>query len=288
MPAHQCIQTVLADAYNTLSLAGLNDSPRLDAQLLLCAVLNQPRSYLYTWPEKSLTATQLKQFTQLLSQRKRGLPIAYLTGTQEFWGLPLKVTQDTLIPRADTETLVEKCLEILTDSLTSQAPPSILDIGTGSGAIALALKTEQTNALVTATDASLAALDVARQNATSLGLNIEFLHSDWFTALTHRQFDIIVSNPPYIEVHDPHLTQADVRFEPINALASGNDGLEALRHIIEQAQKHLNSPGWLLLEHGYQQASAVQQLLKAAGFQTPQTQQDLAGLDRITWAQYIA
>ncbi len=279
------IQSLLKSAQQQLITAGFTDSPRLDAELLLCHALNVSRSYLFTWPERPLNEKQLKKFPPLLAQRLQGHPIAHILGKREFWGLSLIVTQDTLIPRPDTETLVEATLERLANK--SEAKMAVLDLGTGSGAIALALKSERPDLHITAVDYSQHALEVAKQNAKKHQLDVQFLHSDWFSALKtpHTQFDCIVSNPPYIEEKDPHLSQGDVRFEPLSALTSGEDGLDDIRIIAQHAPLHLKPQGWLLIEHGYHQANAVADIFSTHQFINIQLQHDLAGQPRVTLGQ---
>lgn len=265
------------------ALFGLSESPKLDAELLLCHVLDCQRTYLYTWPEKVLENTQVLAFRELFQKRQKGHPIAHLIGEREFWGLPLKVTTDTLIPRPDTETLVETALSLLPAGLQS---PKILDLGTGTGAIALALKSEQPNAQVTAIDFSKEALEVAKTNSEKLNLTIKTIQSSWFESLpAGEKFDLIASNPPYIEEHDEHLSQGDVRFEPITALTSGKDGLDDIRLIAQQAKDYLLPAGWLILEHGYNQGQAVREILAGNGYQAIKTRQDYAQNDRITFGQ---
>jgi len=268
----------------TDALFGLSDSPKLDAELLLCHVLECERSYLYTWPEKILGNDQVLAFRELLQKRQQGHPIAHLIGEREFWGLPLKVTPDTLIPRPDTEVLIETALTLLPAG--QNANLRILDLGTGTGAIALALKSERPNAQVSAVDFSKAALEVAKTNSELLNLPIQTLHSSWFQTLPAGEyFDLIASNPPYIEENDKHLTQGDVRFEPISALTSGKDGLEDIRLIAKQAIDYLLPAGWLILEHGYNQGEAVREILAENGYQTIETRQDYGQNDRITFGQ---
>ena len=286
----QDIQTLLSVASQRLMQHGLIDSPQLDAELLLSHALNVSRTYLFTWPEKIPSAEQLKKFPPLLEQRLQGHPIAHILGEREFWGLSLKVTQDTLIPRPETETLVETTLNLMEKKAQKILPPpypTLLDLGTGSGAIALALKSEQPQLTVTAVDQSKKALKVAQHNADSHQLSIQFLQSNWFSALTapHATFDYIVSNPPYIEEKDPHLTQGDVRFEPLSALTSGEDGLDDIRYITQQAAAHLTPKGWLLIEHGYHQADSVANQFQINGFASIQLQHDLAGNPRVTLGQ---
>ncbi len=253
---------------------------RREAEVLLCFVLGQSRTYLFTWPDRPLTPEQQALFEGLVEQRAQGVPVAYLTGEREFWSLPLKVSPATLIPRADTECLVELALARISPSAR------VLDLGTGTGAIALALASEQTCAEVWAVDASPDALAIARQNAECLGLSVQLLHSDWFSALDAQRFDLIVSNPPYIAARDQHLEQGDLRFEPRSALVSGEDGLDDIRRILQDAPAHLRAQGWLLLEHGYDQGEAVRALFKAGGFVAVETQADYAGLDRVTLGRW--
>jgi release factor glutamine methyltransferase len=269
----------MPDIRELLAAASLpGDSARFEAELLLCHCLQQSRSYLYTWPEKIIDAELCSAYEALLAARRKGTPVAYLTGLREFWSLPLQVDEHTLIPRPETETLVEWALEL---PLPKDA--RVADLGTGSGAIALALASERRQWQLLATDISWGALAVASLNARRLGLaNIEFLCSDWERSLARASFQLVVSNPPYIPVEDPHLGQGDVRFEPVAALRSGVDGLDAIRHIITTAPTCLCSGGWLLLEHGYDQAGPVRQLLQSAGFSAVETRPDLAGIDRIS------
>lgn len=253
----------------------------IEAQLLLMQVLAVNRAWLLAHATDTVTAAQANQFDALLQRRLSGEPVAHILGHREFFGLRLQVTADTLIPRPDTETLVEAALDRI------QAGLHILDLGTGSGAIALAIARHAPACQVTAVDASLPALQVAIANAQTLGLNqIRFLQSDWFAAVQGTRFDLIVSNPPYIEAADPHLQQGDLRFEPLSALASGADGLQDIRHIVQHAPLYLHTDGWLLLEHGYDQSDRVQALLKSAGFQSVQSVRDLGGHIRVTLGQW--
>ena len=247
-------------------LSALSDSAQLDCELLLCFVLNQTRSYLHTWPDKKLSTDEINKFKALVERRVKGEPIAHILGERGFWSLNLKVTSDTLIPRPDTERLVELALDIIPENSQWE----ILDLGTGSGAIALSLAKDKPACFITATDRSIAALNIARLNADKNQIaNVEFIQSNWFAALSEKgpqQFNMIVSNPPYIKENDPHLKQGDVRFEPLSALTAGADGLDDIRTIIKSSQQHLHKNGVLLLEHGYDQAEAVCELLKAANF----------------------
>ncbi|WP_019557001.1 peptide chain release factor N(5)-glutamine methyltransferase [Thiomicrorhabdus arctica] len=292
------IENCLRAANQQLIQAGLVDSYRLDAELLLAHSLHVSRTYLFTWSDKLLDCQQQLAFDEVLQQRLQGKPIAHILGEREFWGLNLRVTVDTLIPRPDSETLVEAALELHQQTQDSPSTPdskpeiktdqawSILDLGTGSGAIALALKSECPLCMVTAVDFSQKALQVASENALNLQLDIKFLQSDWFSAIQATQsFDCIVSNPPYIEDADPHLFQGDVRFEPITALTSGQDGLDDIRKITDQAWSFLNPNGWLLIEHGYHQAKSVAALFKSHHYSNIRGVKDLGGNPRITLGQ---
>ncbi|HEY6893552.1 MAG TPA: peptide chain release factor N(5)-glutamine methyltransferase [Rhodanobacteraceae bacterium] len=252
---------------------------RLDAELLLAHVLGVSRARLYAWPEHEPDATELAAFEQLIASRVRGEPIAYLTGHREFWSLDLGVTPDVLIPRHETELLVELALARIPRDRAFR----IADLGTGSGAIALAIARERPLARVTATDASAAALAVARRNAERLGIgNVVFAAGDWYAAVGDAAFDLIVSNPPYIAADDAHLAQGDLRFEPASALASGADGLDAIRRIVAGAPTHLGDEGALMLEHGFDQSARVRELLDAAGFEGVVSVRDAAGHERVT------
>jgi release factor glutamine methyltransferase len=252
---------------------------RLDAELLLAHALGVSRARLYAWPEHEPEPAQREAFDRLIAARVRGEPIAYLTGLREFWSLDLAVTPDVLIPRHETELLVELAL----DRMPRDRAVRVADLGTGSGAIALALARERPLARVTATDASAAALDVARRNAERLGIgNVAFALGDWYAAVGDARFDLIVSNPPYIAAGDAHLAQGDLRFEPAAALASGVDGLDAIRRIVAGAAEHLDDGGALLLEHGFDQSRGVRALLDAAGFENVASVSDNGGHERVT------
>lgn len=239
------------------------------------------RAQLITRANTLLTPEQEQTLQALLAQRRAGVPIAYVTGVREFWSMVLSVTPDTLIPRPDTEILVERALALIPPN----TPWHIADLGTGSGAIALALAQERPRCRIVATDISTAALAVARANATRHGLdNIEFRVGAWQTPLGQEQFEMIVSNPPYIRLSDAHLSQGDVRFEPSVALISGGDGLDAIRHIARHSPPRLKSGGWLLLEHGFDQAEAVGNILRGNDYEKITTFQDYAGLARVTQA----
>jgi len=263
-----------------LRAAELPDSPtaRLDAELLLAAALGKSRSYLHTWPEKIVSSEDALRFAGYLQRRRSGEPVAYILGPQGFWKLALEVAPHTLIPRPDTELLVEAALELLPAS-----PANVLDLGTGSGAIALALASERPAWRVTAVDRGFEAVALAERNRQRLHLdNVTVLNSHWFSALKDHTYHLIISNPPYIADNDPHLVAGDVRFEPASALVAGHDGLDDLRLIIAQAPLHLEAGGWLLLEHGYDQAPAVRDLLLAQGFAEVHSRIDLGGHERIS------
>lgn len=254
---------------------------KLDAEVLLSHVLGVDRVYLLTWPERLLSNSEWQTMQALVAQRANGIPVAYLIGQREFWSLPLQVNNSTLIPRPDTEMLVETALQL-------SLPPAarVLDLGTGTGAIALALKSSQPQWQVTAVDRERAAVTLAQHNANSLKLAVAVIQSDWFAALPEQQFDLIVSNPPYIDGDDPHLQQGDVRFEPTTALVAAQQGLADLFHIIDTAPLFLAPAGWLVLEHGWQQGAAVRSQLTRQGYQQVTTVCDYANLERVTIGQW--
>lgn len=258
-------------------------SARLDAEILLAHLLMQPRTYLYAYSDTLLTQVQYQNFLQLIEQRKQGTPIAYLTGVREFWSFALKVCDATLIPRPETELLVELALGMLADKPQAH----ILDLGTGSGAIALALASERPAWQITACDLSEAALQIAEENAARLGLaNIYFYHSDWFDKITSDlAFDAIIANPPYIAANDPHLREGDLRFEPQMALVSGDEGLSDLKHIIKHSIARLKPGGLLLVEHGFEQKATVVSMLNEHGYEQIQSWQDWQGNDRVSGAK---
>lgn len=256
---------------------------RRDAQVLLGFALGVTRPWVTAHPNQVADADAAGRFQSLLALRVSGQPVAYLVGTKEFYGLPLRVTPDVLIPRPETEELVEAVLERL--------PPgearTVLDLGTGSGCIAIAIARQRPAAQVTAVDSSIPALALARENAAALDVEVEFLQSNWFAALGERRFDLIVANPPYVAVDDPHLRQGDLRFEPRPALAAGADGLAELRRIVAAAPEYLCPSGWLLLEHGYDQAEACRDLLHKTGFGGLVFRTDIAGLPRIAGGRLL-
>jgi release factor glutamine methyltransferase len=264
--------------YGTEALLESSPSARLDAELLIAHCLDKQRSYVYTWPEKELNPKQQASFLNSLSKRQDNYPIAYITGQQEFWSLLLKVTPDVLIPRADTELLVETALE----KITTIDQPKILELGTGSGAIALALATERPDSDIIATDISVQALEIAELNKQNLAIsNIHNIQSNWFESVPQKTFDLIVSNPPYIDPKDEHL-MGGIRHEPIQALTAANKGLSDLERIAENAKYYLNSKGWLILEHGYDQGKAVVEILRKAAYRQISCLSDLNGNDRIS------
>ncbi len=269
------ISTLLQQA--SQQLEKLSDSPLLDAQLLLADILKKDRSYLMAWPEVIPNQQETELFQSYLLQRKEEIPVAYILGYKEFWSMPFKVTPDVLIPRPETELLVEQVLE----ATSHLSKPKILELGTGSGAIAIALGKELPKANITATDLSEPALRIATENAHNLRIdNIHFLQSDWFVNI-EGMFDVIVSNPPYIENEDPHLTK-EIRHEPKQALVSGKDGLDAIKIIINAATDHLNKDGMLFIEHGYNQGINVCTLMQQSGFTSCKTIKDLSANDRVT------
>lgn len=254
------------------------ESARLDAEVLLAHVLQQPRSHFHAWPEKLLPAESHEQFDQLLQRRLKGEPVAYLTGKREFWSLALSVNTDTLIPRPETETLVAQALR----RIPADQPQLIADLGTGSGAIALAIARERPHCEIIAVDIDEAAIETARLNAQRLDIHSIVFHTgDWCEPLTGMQLDMIVSNPPYIAESDPHLLSGDVRFEPRTALAAGAQGMDELRRIARCAVNYLQAGGWLLMEHGYDQGLLARQLLEGTGFTEVIDYTDDAGQDRV-------
>ena len=262
-----------------------SDSPAADADCLLCAVLGCNRTWLRTWPERVLTGAQQAQLAALVARRLAGEPIAHLLGEREFWSLPLQVSAATLIPRPDTEVLVEQALARVTADGCGQR---LLDLGTGTGAIALALKSERPALEVWAVECVPEACELARSNATRLALTIELRQGSWFAPVAGECFHLIVSNPPYIDALDPHLSEGDVRFEPRSALVADAAGLADLAHIIQLAPAHLLPGGWLLLEHGWQQGASVRELLQRRGFQAVGTVRDYGDQERVSLGQWYS
>lgn len=250
----------------------------MEARILLRYVLDCTPATLAAWPERLLSWGQWTRYADLLERRHAGEPVAYLLGMREFYGRPFKVGPAVLIPRPDTELLVELALARFGD----RSGTRVLDLGTGSGILAITLALELPSPEVTAVDASLDALDIAAANAAALGAEVNFVESDWFDNLAAGGYDLIVSNPPYIAEGDPHLDQGDLRFEPHQALAAGADGLDDLRRIVSGAVDFLAPQGWLMVEHGYDQAEAVRSLMDAAGYIDVASWQDLAGIERAT------
>lgn len=274
--------TLLHAATVRLNAAG-STSPRLDAEVLLGHVIARDRTWLYTWGDRDCPLWEHARFDALVAARAQGQPVAYLTGEREFWGLRLATSPDTLIPRPDTETLVEVAL----NRVTSKSG-RLLDLGTGTGAIALAFASEQPDWQVVGVDLRPEAVALAQTNAAQLNIaNAQFMQSDWFSVFEQasapaEQFDLIVSNPPYIAADDPHLRLGDVRFEPMSALVADADGFADLAHLIASAPQYLAPSGWLLLEHGYRQAAEVRAALSQAGYQNVESVRDLSGHERIT------
>nr|BBJ03031.1 release factor glutamine methyltransferase [Marinobacter nauticus] len=256
------------------------DSPRLDAELLLSHVTGLGRTSFRAWPEREVAPDQAQAFRELVAERVKGLPIAYLLGQQEFWSLPLNVSPSTLIPRPDTECLVEAALEL---PLPENA--RVLDLGTGTGAIALALASEKAKWQIMASDRIEEAVELARENSRSLQLPITVVRSHWFDQIPESGFDLLISNPPYIPASDHHLNEGDVRFEPSSALVAGDDGLDDIRLLVTEGFKRLNPGGWMLLEHGYDQGDAVRDLFARAGWLNIETRKDYGGNDRMTLAR---
>ncbi len=277
-PSTATIENVLADAAERL--AEVSESPRLDAETLLAWVLDGPRSQLFTHPEAQLNEESVCNLSDALTRREKGEPVAYITGTKEFWSLELKVSRDTLVPRPETETLVEQALLLI----PRDSPRRILDLGTGSGAIAIAIASERPNCEIVATDASQAALEIAKENAERHTLNkIHCVEGDWIKPVADQSFDLVVSNPPYVRDDDPALE--NLRYEPRAALAAGPDGLDAIRRIVEDAGSIMAADGVLLLEHGATQHDAVSQILQKNRWTDISCLEDLSGHPRITTAR---
>jgi len=277
--------TIQQTTHNTkIRLTGVADNATLESEILLAHTLNKSRTYLRTYPQQLINAQTITQLDTLVERRINGEPIAYITGQREFWSLNLIINKNTLIPRPETETLVELAL----DKIAPRVSHHIADLGTGSGAIALALASERPNCHFIATDVSEQALHVAEKNAANHALkNIEFRCGNWFEPIANELFDLIVSNPPYIENNDPHLQQGDLRFEPESALQSGKDGLNAIRLLVEQSKKHLLNKGWLIIEHGYQQRDAIIALLNQYNYSNISCYNDIQNLPRVILGQIV-
>lgn len=263
----------------TIAIAG--ESPRLDAELLLSYVTGLSRTSFRAWPERQVAASEARRFEALVQQRASGHPVAHLLGEQEFWSLPLKVNASTLIPRPDTECLVEAALGL---PLPDNA--QVLDLGTGTGAIALALASERSRWQVLACDAVASAVELAAENAQRLNLPVTVVLSHWFDNLPAGRFDLIVSNPPYVASGDHHLGEGDVQFEPSSALVAGDDGLDDIRVIVATSPQRLSANGWLMVEHGFDQGNAVRDLFRKAGLVTVETHRDYGNRDRLTLGQW--
>ncbi len=275
------IKSALTEAVDTLAL--VSDSALLDAEVLLSQALNKPRSHLRAWPDKLLQPEQLTAFKTLLEQRQKGTPIAYITGNREFWSRDFQVTSDVLIPRPDTELLIELSLKLI----PADEPVKIIDLGTGSGIIAITLAAERPHAQINATDFSLVALRIAQLNADKHHINnIQFYKSDWFADIPDTKFNLVISNPPYIAEDDSHLQQGDVRFEPQTALCATEQGLGDIKIIADVARHYLEPCGHLLIEHGYNQQQQVQILFKDLHYDNVQTYTDLSGQPRVTYGQW--
>lgn len=274
------VATVLKQAISP-SDTGLS---RIDAEFLLGYCLGKTRSWLYAHADQQLSAQQCRDFEALVERRRQGEPVAYIMGRRAFWSMDLKVTSDTLIPRPETELLVELALR----RVPPDSPVQILDLGTGSGAIALAIAIERPASQITAVDASASAIVVAMDNANLLKLrNVTFEQGNWYSRLGGQRFDVIVSNPPYIEDADMHLGQGDLRFEPRSALVSGLDGLDDIRTIVSEARRHLLPGGWLLIEHGWNQAETVSELFRLAGFRDVESSTDMEQRERVTYGRTL-
>ncbi len=275
--AHTLEQAIAAGAD---LLASSSESAKLDAQVLLLHILKKPRSYLFTWPEHALSDEQQSQFNVFIQRRLKGEPVAHITGLREFWSLSLEVNATTLIPRPDTETLVEQALEI-----ALPATAKVLDLGTGTGAIALALGSEMPSWQITAVDRVSDAVALATRNQQRLAINnVHVKQSNWFSELHGEKFNLIVTNPPYIESSDIHLNQGDVRFEPLSALVADDCGMSDIKQIITQSRDYLSSNGYLLIEHGFEQGDAVRHFFEKMAFVNIKTVKDLGNNDRVTLA----
>ena len=268
-------------------LESISDSARLDIELILCHILQKNRTWLFTWPDQTLNDEQQRLFEVFFQRRKAGEPVAHIIGQREFWSLPLAVNNSTLIPRPDTELLVESALELFSGDEPGRER-KCLDLGTGTGAIVLALASEKPHWQLLGVDKSADAVALAEKNRSQFNFNHVRIHkSDWFAQIQAQMFDVIVSNPPYVDPQDPHLDQGDVRFEPRSALIADKHGLADIEFIICESWNYLTGGGWLLLEHGYDQADAVCELLRARGFTAIATRRDFGGNQRVSIGQKI-
>lgn len=276
------ISALLAGAKTDLenSANDATDTARLDAEILLAHCLRKNRAYLFTWPEKIPDQQTRDTFQALIAKRCDGIPLAYLTGEREFWSLTFKVTPDTLIPRPETELIVQLALDILKDK---QGP--VLDLGTGSGAIAISIASEVNSIEIDAADNSVAALVVAKENAAQHNVNVNFIESDWFDGITRTDYQLVVSNPPYIAKHDPHLRRGGLQHEPIAALQAADSGMAAIKRIAGACKDYCAAGAWLLIEHGHDQGPKTRKALEQAGFNNIQTGRDLESRDRVTLGQ---
>lgn len=274
MPA--TIREILADK----PLESCSETPDLDLQLILCHVIRRSRSYLFSHPDTQISRQQEAMLRDLLERRKRGEPVAYLTGIKGFWHIDCSVNSSVLIPRPETELLMEMALELEQDQVNTA-----LELGTGSGAIAIALARERPAWTISATDISAAALSVARHNALANGASIELLEGSWYQPVPNRRFELIISNPPYIDPADPHLLAPSLKYEPVNALVADNKGLADLAQIITESNQHLNPGGWIILEHGYDQSAEVCDMLIQKGYESIDSRQDISGNDRAVIAR---
>ena len=276
-----CIKSLLKESTSLLEIT--SDSASLDSEILLCQILKKERSFLRAWPDLELQSKQTNQFWSLIKQRQQGTPIAYITGNKEFWSRDFHVNPDVLIPRPDTELIIELSLKLILDN----KPIKIIDLGTGSGIIAITLAAERLQADISATDLCLAALSIAKLNARKHDINnIKFYQSNWFANVPPIKFNLIITNPPYIAEDDVHLTQGDIRFEPRSALCSGKQGLNDIIIIADTARNFLEPGGHLLIEHGYDQQHSVQSILKDYHYDFVQTATDLSGQPRVTYGQW--
>ena len=265
-------------------LSSISESPRLDAEILMALVLRKPRSHVHAWPEYELSLQESANYEALIRRRFSGEPVAYITGVKEFWSMPLRVSPEVLIPRPDTELLVEKALERIPD----EEDVRVLDLGTGCGNVAFAIARERPRAFVTGIDLSPDALRIARLNQRALDAdNVEFLESNWFDAVRGQKFDVVVSNPPYVINRDEYLMKGELRFEPPEALAAGDEGMDCIEAIIDRAHNYIVRQGWMLLEHGEAQARFVRRLLEAQRYYDICCYQDAAGHDRVTECRFV-